>query len=265
MSDVTAPYAKGTPCWVDLMVPDQRAALDFYRNLLGWQGEVGPPESGGYALCTLRGRAVAGIMAAVNPDGTAMAEPPPPAWTTYLATPDVDAAADAVTKADGSVLVPPMDVMDLGRMAVAQDPTGAVFGLWQARDFPGSQVVRETGAVAWNELNTGDTDTAADFYDSVLGMGASTMKGGDGYFSLDVGGRPVGGMQSLDRLEPGLPAHWLTYFAVADVDRTADTLAAHGGTVLKPPFDMMAGRMAVVQDPQGAAFAVINPIPEEGS
>ncbi|MFJ8333373.1 VOC family protein [Streptomyces sp. NPDC094437] len=256
MAIVTGPYAPGTPCWVDLMVPDQQAALDFYRDLFGWQGEVGPPESGGYALCTLEGRPVAGIMAAMNPDGSTPDPMPPAAWTTYLATSDLDATTAAVTGSGGQVMVPGMDVMTLGRMSVVSDPTGAVVGLWQANDFPGAGIVNEPGAIIWNELNTSDTDAAASFYATTLGISAVTMKGSDGYFSLNVDERAVGGMQALSDA-PGVPSHWLTYFAVDDTDSTVDALVRAGGSVLAPPVDMLAGRMAIVQDPQGGVFAVI--------
>src|SRR5207248_6091067 len=64
MPEVTAPYAPGTPCWVDLAAPDQQAAIDFYSGLFGWTGQIGPPETGGYAVCELKGKPVAGIMAA---------------------------------------------------------------------------------------------------------------------------------------------------------------------------------------------------------
>lgn len=254
MSEVTDPYESGTPCWVDLMVPDQQAALDFYCDLFGWQGEPGPPETGGYAVCTLNGKAVAGI-------GPAMAQAgqpaPPTAWTSYLAAADADATAQAITNNGGSVLVPTMDVLTSGRVVVAADPTGAVFGLWQARDFIGSQVVNEPGSVIWSELNTADPDVAKAFYPA-LGVETAPMEGAPGYFSLKVAGRMVGGMQGLDNLPAGTPSHWMTYFSVGDTDSTVDALARAGGSVLKAPFDMMAGRMAVVQDPQGATFSVIN-------
>ncbi|WP_406284580.1 VOC family protein [Embleya sp. NBC_00896] len=255
MPDVTGPYAPGTPCWTDLMVPDQQAALDFYRDLFGWQGEVGAPETGGYAVCSLNGKPVAGIMSAMTPDG---GPTPPPAWTTYLATADVDATEKKVVGAGGSVHMPGMDVLTLGRMSVVSDPTGAVVGLWQARDFPGAGVVNEPGAVIWNELGTSDADAASTFLSAALGIRAEPMEGADGYYALNVDGRAVGGMQGLDPLPTGTPSHWTTYFAVDDTDSTVDALIRAGGNVLKPPFDMMAGRMAVVQDPQGGTFAVIN-------
>ncbi|MGW1075852.1 VOC family protein [Streptomyces sp. NPDC002537] len=260
MPDVTGPYAPGTPCWVDLMVPDQQAALDFYRDLFGWQGETGPPETGGYAVCSLNGKPVAGIMTAMNPDGSKPDPTPPTVWTTYIATADVDAAEKAITGNGGQVMMPGMDVLELGRMAVASDPTGAVFGLWQAKDFPGAGVVNEPGAIIWNELNTRDTAAASAFYTKALGITAAPMEGADGYFALNVDGRTVGGMQSLANIDgpPDAPSHWLTYFSVDDTDSTVAALVRAGGNVLKPAFDMMAGRMAVVQDPQGGVFAVID-------
>ncbi|MFC4496077.1 VOC family protein [Streptomyces ovatisporus] len=257
MPEVTTRYEPGVPCWVDLMVPDQQAALDFYRDLFGWQGEIGPPETGGYSVCTLHGRPVAGIMAAMSPEG---GPTPPPAWTMYLASEDVEAGTQAVMDNGGTVMVPGMDVMDLGRMAVAADPAGAVFGLWQAKEFTGSQIVNEHGAVVWSELNTSDLEGAGSFYRH-LGIHTSTMEGAPGYYALNVAGRAVGGMQGLENSPPGTPPHWMTYFAIDDPDSTVDALIRADGSVLVPPFDMMAGRMAVVQDPQGATFALIRPVP----
>ncbi|GAA3060294.1 hypothetical protein GCM10020000_49150 [Streptomyces olivoverticillatus] len=208
MPEVSVPYVPGTPCWVDLMVPDQRAALDFYRDLFGWQGEPGPPETGGYAVCTLRGKPVAGIMTAMAPEGGAS---PPTAWTTYLAVENADETTAKIAARGGAVLQEAIDVMDLGRMAAAADPMGAVFGLWEARDFIGSQVVNEPGSVVWNELNTADPSAAEDFYGDALGLTVSPMQHATGYFSLNADGRMVAGMQGLDRLPEGTPP------ALADV------------------------------------------------
>ncbi|MEV0533346.1 VOC family protein [Kitasatospora sp. NPDC050463] len=255
MPVVTAPYKPGTPCWVDLMASDQQAALDFYRDLFGWQGEVGPPEFGGYAVCALNGRPVAGIMARMAPEGQPL---PPVGWTTYLASDDADAAARSVAESGGTILYPAMDVGTVGRMLVAADPAGAVFGVWQKVDFIGAGIVNEPGALVWNELNTTDTDVAGAFYHRALGLRPATIHGLDGYYSLNVGDRTVGGMQRIpDYLAPGTPPHWMTYFAVDDTDSTVDALVRAGGSVIQPPFDMQSGRMAVVQDPQGALFAVI--------
>ncbi len=258
MPEVTTPYATGTPCWVDLMAKDQQAALDFYRDLFGWQGQPGPAEFGGYAVCELDGKAAAGIGPAMAPEG--MPEPPT-VWTSYLATTDAQATQDAIVGAGGTLLVPVMDVGTLGRMLIASDPQGAVFGVWQPVDFSGARVVNEAGALTWNELHTSDIPAATAFYGEAFGIEIEPMEGADSYWTLQVGGRPVGGASLLANDPPGTPAHWLTYFAVDDVDSTVDALIKRNGTVLAPPFDMMAGRMTVVADPQGAPFAMIKPTP----
>lgn len=259
MPEVTSPYRPGTPCWVDLAAPDQQAAIDFYSSVFGWRGEIGPPETGGYAVCELNGKPVAGIMAATAMGGQ---PPPPTVWTTYLAAADADATAQAVSKAGGTLLMPVTDVMSLGRMCIAADPTGAVFGIWQAGDFPGAGIVNEHGALIWNELNTTDRSAAAAFYQSALGIKSAPLEAADNYYALQVDDQPVGGMQPMsEQMPPDTPSHWLVYFSVADTDATVDKVTAAGGAALQQPFDMMAGRMAVVTDPQGATFAVINPKP----
>jgi predicted enzyme related to lactoylglutathione lyase len=259
MSEATGAYASGTPCWIDLMVPDQRAALDFYRELFGWEDEPGPPEAEGYAVCRLDGEAVAGIAPLLFPEsggGT-----PSPVWTVYLATPDADAAEKAVITAGGSVLLPALDLADLGRKAVAADPQGAAFGLWQARGFAGARPSGRAGAVVWHELNTSDIAAATAFYNAALSVETAPMEGAEGYYSLKTGGEVVGGMGLLEEEAPGTPPYWLVYFATDDPDATVDHLVRLGGSVIRPPFDMIAGRMAVVQDPQGARFALLKPVP----
>ncbi|MFI6652891.1 VOC family protein [Streptomyces sp. NPDC050529] len=258
MPEVTTPYATGTPCWVDLMVKDQQATLDFYRDLLGWQGQPSPAEFGGYAVCELNGRAVAGIGRTTAPEG--MPEPPT-AWTSYLASTDAQATQDAIVAAGGTLLAPVTDIGDMGRMLIAADPQGAVFGVWQPGSFSGAQVVNEAGALTWNELHTSDVLAATAFYGEVFGIEIRPLDGADSYWEVRVGDRAVGGATLLANDPPGTPAHWLTYFAADDVDSSVDALVRQGGSVLVPPFDMMAGRMTVVADPQGGVFAMIKPTP----
>ncbi len=255
MPVITEPYAPGTPCWIDLMVPDQQAALDYYRDLFGWQGEIGPPETGGYSVCTLNGHPVAGVMA------TQPGNPTPPVWTTYLATADAAATEAAISASGGTVIAPAMDVMDLGRMLVFSDPTGAVAGAWQAGEFAGAKLVNEPGTLIWSELSTSDPDRAGAFYQAALNLTAAPMQGAEDYLAFSVDGRPVGGLQSLENHPAGTPSHWMTYFAVDDVDSTVAAHVRAGGDVLVPAFDMMAGRMAALRDPQGAIFSVFKPAP----
>lgn len=255
MSEVTTPYEPGTPCWVDLMAPDQQAALDFYRDLFGWQGEIGPEEFGGYSMCTLRGKPVAGIMKTPEMEGRPS---PPPSWTTYFSSADADVTQAAVNGNGGKVIVPVTDVGTIGRMLVAADPQGAVFGVWQPKDFGGAQIVNEPGALVWNQLHTPDADAAGTFYQSALGLDSGPMPELPEFTGFQVKGRTIGGVQGMENLPEGTPPHWLVNFSVDDVDSTVDALVHAGGNVLAPPFDMeKVGRMAVLQDPQGAVFAIV--------
>ncbi|WP_406281462.1 VOC family protein [Embleya sp. NBC_00896] len=249
MSEWTSRYPTGVPCWVDLGVPDVEAGLAFYRALFGWEGEIGPAELGHYTTCTLRGLPVAGMM------GRMPGQEGPPAWTTYLAADDADAIVRKVTEAGGTVVSPAMDVMTFGRMAVAADPTGGVFGVWQAGDHNGAGVVDEPGAVVWNELYTPDSARAKRFYAAVFGFGYEDMSDADfDYATFHVEGTLRGGVAGV---ADGPPPHWATYFAVGDADETVDRVDSLGGEVLRGPEESPYGRVAAVQDPQGALFNVI--------
>lgn len=257
MPEVTTPYATGTPCWVDLMAKDQQAMLDFYRDLFGWHGKPDPADFGGYAVCELGGKAVAGISQATAPGGSPELAT---GWTGYLASTDAQAAQDAIIAAGGTVLAPVMDLAgDRGRMLIATDPQGATFGVWEPGKFSGAQVVDEAGARTWNELHTSDVPAATAFYGKVFGIDIKPRDGSDSHWALRVGDRVVGGVTLLANDPPGTPAHWQMSFAVDDVDSALDTLVRSGGTVLAPPSDVKGGRMTVVADPQGARFAMITP------
>jgi len=256
MPEINAPYAAGTPCWVDLMAKDQRAALDFYKDLFGWSGEPGPAEFGGYAMMEKNGRPVCGIGPAMAPEG--MPEPPH-AWTTYLSSDDAAASARKITEAGGTVIVPPMDVGTQGVMVVAADPTGAVFGVWGHRDFFGATLVNEPGTLTWNECNTRDVPTASAFYQAAFGITTAPMEGMPDYYAIRVGERMVGGMQPMaGRFPDEVPPHWMTWFAVDDTDSTVNAAVKAGSTVLVPPMDMGGvGRMAGLQDPWGGVFCIL--------
>jgi uncharacterized protein len=181
-------YAPGTPCWVDLGTPDLDAAAAFYGGLFGWSVEEdeNAEQTGGYRQAKLRGKPVAGVM-------PLMQEGQPPAWSTYVSVEDADATTAKIREAGGNVLVEPMDVLDLGRMAVFADPTGAVFGLWQPGSFIGAEVVNEAGGVLWNELNTRDTEAAKAFYRAVFGWGFDEREFETGtYNSIKLGDDTVG-------------------------------------------------------------------------
>jgi predicted enzyme related to lactoylglutathione lyase len=254
MSERTS-YAPGIPCWVDLGSPDVEAAAGFYSGLFGWEAPELPnsAEMGGYRRATKDGLDVAGMMPLMQ-DGQ------PPAWSSYVSVADADATAAAVKEAGGSVIAEPMDVADLGRMAVFADPTGAVFGIWQPGTFAGAGRVNEPGALAWNELGTRDIDAAKAFYGAVFGWEIEDHDMGEmgTYTEWKVDGNSVGGMMDVSgRLPDEIPAHWLVYFAVENTDAAVETVKSSGGGVSFGPIDIPAGRFAIVTDPHGAAFAVI--------
>jgi uncharacterized protein len=248
-------YAAGTPCWVDLGSADSDAAQAFYGALFGWESEVDPrPEAGGYGMFRLRGRDVAGF----GPPQ----EGQRPSWSTYIASDDVDATAAAIAGAGGRIVTGPLDVLDAGRMLFAADPTGAAFGVWQAGTHHGSGLVNEPGAFTWNEVTTPEVDEAQAFYMRVFGWEPEVLGEEDAsapfvYRVQRCGANMVAGIMELDSSWGDVPAHWMTYFAVADADDAAETVEEHGGTVCVEPFDTPFGRTAVIDDPVGATFSVI--------
>lgn len=249
-------YEPGTPCWIDLGSPDLDASVDFYTALFGWQvpESENVEETGGYRRATKNGADVCGMM-------PLMQEGQPPAWSSYVSVADADATAAKVTAAGGSVIAEPMDVMELGKMAVFADPGGAVFGIWQPGTFHGARLVNEPGALAWNELNTRDLAGAKSFYGAVFGWDFEDMQMGENesYTTITLGGNPVGGILDMDeRSVPAeIPPHWLAYFATENTDTTVEQVKERGGNLVMGPIDLPVGRFAILADPHGAAFAVI--------
>lgn len=249
-------YAPGTPCWVDVTSPDLDRTTTFYGGLFGWNAERDPrPEAGGYTMFSLSGKSVAA--ASPPPPGQ---EGVPPHWTTYIASDDVDATAERIREAGGAVLAEPFDVFDAGRMTVAQDPTGAVFGVWQAGAHHGAELANEPGTLSWNECQTTDAGAAEQFYCAVFGYAIDEMPMGEGepYRVLKVGDKGVGGLMQIGPQMGGVPPNWATTFNVADTDRSCFQAEELGASVLMPPTDLPEiGRFAVLRDPVGAVFAVI--------
>lgn len=235
-------WPAGTPCWIDLATSDPAAAQAFYAAVLGW--DFGEPfeEFGGYVDASCRGEMVAGIGPTTSPGQ-------PSAWTVYFAVDDIDTTVKAVIEAGGTTVLEPVDVNELGRMAVAVDPGGASFGLWQAGTFIGITRYNEPGALTWEEGWVRDLDASRDFYSAVLGLSFTAVPGMDGYETFATDGAELGGMAVTD----GSP-HWVGYFSVADVDASVATAVDLGATVVQPPVTTPNGRMAEIVDPQGATL-----------
>jgi predicted enzyme related to lactoylglutathione lyase len=245
-------FQPGLPSWADLATSDADESVSFYGELLGWKADEPNEDFGGYRNFRKDDKLVAGL--------TPAQEGQPPSWNVYIAVADADETAEKVGEAGGEVKVEPMDVGDLGRMAVFEDPTGAYFGIWQAKEHKGADVVSEPGYVAWHQVNTRDPEKAEEFYTAVFGWESDKVDtGGADYWEWQSDGKSVGGMFRMgDDFPDDVPAHWIVYFAVEDADAATEKAKEGGAQVRAEPFDNEAGRFSVLTDPHGAAFALIN-------
>jgi predicted enzyme related to lactoylglutathione lyase len=242
-------HTQGTFSWADLSTSDADGAQSFYKGLFPWESEDLPiPGDGVYTMLRLDGKAAAAISAAREGQMTA--------WLAYITVDDVDAMARRAGELGGTVHAEPFDVMQAGRMTVLQDPTGAVFALWQARDSIGAEIVNGPGALCLTQLNTNDPGRAEEFYTRLFDWRVEQVQGGDQpYWGIFLGERVNAGMMQLPPGNPA-PPHWLVYFGIDDVDAAAERIGASGGTVMVPKTEVPGGHIVVAQDPQGAVFGL---------
>ncbi|WP_330458409.1 VOC family protein [Streptomyces sp. NBC_00820] len=230
-------YGEGVPCWVDAQLSDVEAGKRFYGELFGWTFE----EAGdGSVWALLDGAPVAAL--APKSDGRM-----PTVWTVYFATPDAEALSRRIVAAGGQLVTPPFPVEDLGTTALAADPEGAVFGLWQPGSHPGFGLRHAADTFVWAELYARDTAGANAFYgtlfhDALFGPGADP----------DFGRAEV-----TDVFPAEMPPHFLAHFRVADLDGALGAVQRLGGRLQATPFEASYGRVAVVTDNQGASFALL--------
>jgi predicted enzyme related to lactoylglutathione lyase len=269
-------YPAGVPCWIDTTQPDPRAAAEFYSGLLGWELEdMMPPNSPGhYFVARLHGRDVTAI------SSTADGDSPVARWNTYIWVDDADETAQRVEQARGRVLGAPFDVPGAGRMAACEDPAGAGFRLWQAREHRGAQLVNAPGSWNWSNLDAPHADGAMRFYTTVFGWefsqvdfgaGASWMVRVPGYADfLEVAnpgiqerhaaaGAPAGFSDAVGWLQPvssEAEAHWSVTLSVDNADAAAGRTRELGGTVLSGPQDIPYSRVLQITDPWGASVTL---------
>lgn len=251
MVERDAPWPPGTPTWVDLASNDAEAATAFYAGLFGWDCKhQGSPD---YFVCSVGGEDVAGI----GPKQPGI-EHLPSRWTTYLATDQLESTIDTVLAEGGDRLLEPREIAPHGRMAIAADPNGAIFGLWQAADHVGTERRHEPGMLVWSEALSNDYETARAFYTSVFDYRHEELFGDTQYAALFAGDRPVAGTGEFHPTMPDeISPHWLPYFATTSTDGTVEQVRSGGGDLVGDPLDTDFGRMAVLTDPEHALFAII--------
>lgn len=260
MSTVTQ-HTTGMFCWTQLGTTDRKAAMKFYADLFGWTTEEASMDGHPFTLLKKHGNAVGMVYdMKIGQQGDA------PNWTPFVAVDSADDIADKVRKAGGKVLMEPMDAGKNGRQAVLQDPTRAVFCVWQAGAQPGAGIVNEPGSMVWEELITDDAQKAGRFYEQVFGWTRKPMKSAatgpsgqqpDYTIFENHGTQAAGLMQATPDMHLTHP-YWLTYFGVDDCDRSAQQAERLGGKVNMKPTDIPGiGRFAVLTDPQNAWFAII--------
>ena len=261
---VVTQYPPNTFAWIDLATPDPAAAKAFYTALFGWDAIDTPlPGGGPYTMLQQDGKDVAALSG--HQEGQ---EGQPAFWSSYISVEDVDAMTEKAAAAAASVVAPPFDVMEVGRMSVIQDPGGAFVSLWEPRTHIGAQLVNIPNTLSWNELATHDADRAATFYTELFGWVAQPVENDPSptpYVTFMNNGRAAAGMMAMTDEWGDMPAHWAIYIAVEDPAAIAARAAELGGTVITPPFGAEGiGTIAVLQDPQGAFFNIVrleNPDP----
>ncbi|MER6185031.1 MULTISPECIES: VOC family protein [unclassified Streptomyces] len=251
---------EGTPCWADAMFSDVEGAKSFYGDVLGWTFGEASSEYGNYTQAYADGKAVAAVV------------PPMPGqegqsqWCLYLASPDAAATAGKIRDNGGDVLMEPMAVGDFGTMCLARDPSGAVFGVWQAGQHEGFEAIGEPGAYAWAEVFTREPAKTDDFLTAVFPYRAKQMEDDAVDFRIfDIGENTVlGRMKMTDDFPPEVPSYVNVYFAVSDCDDAVAKATKLGGVLRFGPMSSPFGRFAALSDPQGASFSVIDLSTTEG-
>ena len=250
-------HAPGTFCWVELGTTNSEAAKRFYNSLFGWSIEDLPDSSG--MVYTLLQVEKSDIAALYQMSAEQQSQGISPNWLSYVSVKSADEAAARAKELGGKVMMGPADVPGAGRLAVMSDPQGALFAVWQPGHHIGARIVNEPRTLCWNELVTFDEQAAIEFYTSLFGWKAQALPMESmSYTVFQNGERPAGGCMKITPSMGPVPPHWLVYFAVEGCDEMVEKAKSAGGTVLVQPTDIpRIGRFSVLQDPQGAAFAVI--------
>lgn len=247
----------GTFCWVDLGTTDPDGAKKFYNEIFGWDYHDEPAGEGMvYTMCLKDGKNV-GALYLMNEQQKQMNIPPH--WMSYVAAEDAAETVKKAGEAGGNIIMEVFDVMESGKMGMIQDPDGAMLAIWQTADPSGAFHKNIPGAICWIEMGSKDPSKAIPFFEKVFGWKANTEKSGEmEYTTFMLGGEMVGGLYVMPDTMEGIPPHWMPYFLTEDIDMLLDKAQSNGGALLMPKgYAEDVGHFAVIRDPQGAAFGVV--------
>lgn len=254
----TDSHPAGNFVWLELATTNQSAAKTFYSALFGWEAKDSPmgPDAV-YTMFRLNGRdAAGGFQLSAQEQGI------PPHWQLYVAVDNVDASARRAAELGAKLIHPGLDIPNVGRMAVLQDPTGAMLSVFQPGAHRGMGIVAENSAFCWADLQTRDRDAAAKFYAALFGWEFTLGKDKDpgGYLHIKNHEEYIGGVPSPRDMPPHVPPHWLPYIQVADCSGVTTRAQSLGARILVPPMTVENQlHFSVLADPQGAVFALFQP------
>lgn len=254
-------HRPGTFSWAELATSDAAGSTAFYTQLLGLSAIDMQTDDGVYTMLQKGGRDACGLYGVGEEElkrlgGRAV-------WRCYFTVENAEHAAGRVRSLGGTVIHEPIDIATDGRLAVAQDPTGALFTVWEPKDHIGAQIYGEPGSLAWAELYTRDTQAAAAFYGDLFGWHANSTRSSDGggYTEYQLNGTPAAGMIAIREEWGPMPAHWAVYFGVADLDASRARAGELGASEIMPPMQVEGvGRFVFLRDPQGAILAAIQQV-----
>ncbi|HLJ83540.1 MAG TPA: VOC family protein [Candidatus Eremiobacteraceae bacterium] len=251
-------YRPGEMCWTDLGTPDFAGAKKFYRAIFGWTAKDLPMGPGfDYAMMRVKGKKVCVLYGMPEDQRAAKVTP---LWLPYVSVANVAATVKKARAAGGKIIVQPRDVKE-GSMAVIKDPAGAAIGLWQAGSHAGATISKTPGAVCWHDLNTPKAGIAAKFYAKVFGWKWSAKDvSGKKYTTFQLGKQSACGMWPIPM--KGLPPSWVTHWQVTDCAKLVTKVKRLGGRVVMGATAVPGVcRFAILKDPKGAVFGILEPVP----
>ena len=246
----------GKVVFVELVTPDLAVAKTFYGGLFGWTFRDVAIDGADYAEASLNGQPVAGIVRRNTPS----AQLGQPAWLGFLSVEDVDAASKTAIQGGAKLLSAPHTVAGRGREAVLADPQGAVFAILASSHGDSPDLLAASGEWIWSALTTSDPETDAAFYQTLFDYEVFDLPAAAGaqHLMFASGSFARASANTMPEHRPKARPHWLSYVRVDDMDASIAKLGVLGGRVLvEPRVDRHGGRVAVVADPLGAAFGLL--------